>query len=200
MQLNRNGENMAVLAKEDIKAYIDSGKLKIEPFVPENVGPCSIDLTLGNYFKVYEIDQTPSIDLTIPKLDIPVKEVRRENAQKFTFHPGTLVLGMTAEQVGIPNDLVGQITGRSSFARLGLIVEMAPRIDPGFYGNITLEIANQGPLAVSLNPGIRFCSLMLEELSRPTIPYRGKYLGIDKPEVTKIALELRVQKKQKSVS
>lgn len=183
---------MTVLEREDILASINAGRLKIDPFVPENVNACAVDLRLGNTFRVYITDQIPSISLTGPKIDIPTSEVVRRNDEVFTFHPHKLVLAMTQEHVEIPNDLVGIVGGRSSMARLGTVVEMAARIDPGFRGNITLEIVNHGEIPVSMQPGTKVCALMLLRLSRETkTPYQGKYLDITKPEATRIASELR---------
>ena len=69
----------------------------------------------------------------------------------------------------MPNDLMGFVEGRSSWARVGLSVHLtAPKIDPGFIGTITLETANIGPKSVKLEAETdEPAQLILMEVSKP---------------------------------
>ncbi len=188
---------MSVLAKEDILARIESRSILIRPFDPKSVGPASIDLRLGRRFEVDVTDNQPVIDLSNPRTNRVRRPIYRRKGQKFILYPGKLVRGMTQERVGLPNDLVGQLGGRSGLARIGLMVELASRIDPGFNAHITLELANHGDRAIAIQPGVRVAALMFHELSRGTEAYKGAYQGITRPEGTRIGLELRREARTK---
>ena len=115
----------------------------------------SINLRLGRKFTRFKEGGLPE--------HIPAIRVRRslftsvdlwtheEEADTFVIEPRGFVLAQTLERVAMPNDLMGLVEGRSSWARVGLSVHLtAPKIDPGFDGTITLEIANMGPAKVQL--------------------------------------------------
>ena len=108
------------------------------------------------------------------------------------LHPGDFVLGTTKEHVEIPHDLVAAVEGRSSLGRLAVIVHAtAGWIDPGYHGEITLELSNLGAAPVALTPGMRVCQLVFTELkSRATRPYgeqRGsKYQDQKGPTASRI--------------
>jgi dCTP deaminase len=95
---------------------------------------------------------------------------------QFYVHPGALILGATQERVNLPDDLVGWIDGRSSLARLGLMVHAtAHRVDPGWNGQIVLEFFNAGPLPIVLNAGMAICAISFERLSSVAArPYRSR--------------------------
>jgi dCTP deaminase len=112
----------------------------------------------------------------------------------FILHPGAFVLGTTLEYVRVPINLVGRLEGRSSIGRLGVIVHAtAGFIDPGFEGQITLEISNAGKIPVALHAGTRICQLTLLETGTVLRPYgtgrRSKYQGQRNPTASRIALD-----------
>ena len=115
----------------------------------------------------------PFIDLSGPKDEMQVimdtvmgEEILIDEGQAFFLHPGELALAATHESVTIPDDLVGWLDGRSSLARLGLMVHVtAHRIDPGWHGQIVLEIFNSGKLPLALRPGMDICAINFETLS-----------------------------------
>lgn len=92
------------------------------------------------------------------------------------LHPGELALAVTYESVTLPADLVGWLDGRSSLARLGLMVHVtAHRIDPGWSGCIVLEFYNSGKLPLALRPGMPIGALSFEPLSGPAArPYNRR--------------------------
>jgi dCTP deaminase len=149
----------------------------VDPYLPENVQPASIDVRLAHEFRVFERDATESIDLSNPT-DITKLVIVPENGY-FTLHPGEFVLGVTMEKLTMPDDLVARIEGKSSLGRLGLIVHAtAGFIDPGFCGPVTLEMTCLHPLAIRLRPGRLIAQISLHEMtSAAQKPYDGRYQG-----------------------
>ena len=111
----------------------------------------------------------------------------------FVLHPGELALGITLEAITLPDDLVGWLDGRSSLARLGLMVHVtAHRIDPGWSGNIVLEFFNSGKLPLALRPGMAIGAMSFETLTGPARrPYTtrddAKYRGQSGPLASRIS-------------
>jgi len=145
----------AILTGEDIKARLDeadpSRKIFITPILSEKqIGRASIDVRLGNVFIVFRRTKYSGLDVletSKEKLASRIEEFQERIyvplGKKFFLHPQQLVLGCTLEYVRIPNDLVAEVVGRSSWGRLGLILSAATLVHPGFAGVITLELATQ---------------------------------------------------------
>ena len=172
---------------------IQSGLVAFDPPVDllVQVQPASIDLRLGDTFRVYNYSQHALID---PTEDVDLDEISELvhlEGKPFILHPGAFVLGSTLEYVRIPPSLVGRLEGRSSIGRLGVVVHStAGFIDPNFQGHITLEISNIGKIPVALRPGLRVCQLTLMEtgpVARPYGPLRGsKYQGQQGPTASRL--------------
>lgn len=184
-----------VLSDRDIKKALESGQIIIAPQLDltTQLGSCSIDLRLGNKFRVFEYSSYAYIDPFKKEISSEVtREIVVSDREPFIIHPGDFVLGVTIEHIEVPDNLTGRLEGRSSIGRLGIIIHStAANIECGFRGNITLEIANMGKLPVALYPGMRICSVSFEELSSPAeIPYykkkRAKYVGQKGPGVSKM--------------
>ena len=108
---------------------------------------------------------------------------------EFVLHPGELVLGSSFEYVAIPQDLEGQVEGRSSWARLGLVVASASTVEPGFKGVVTLELNNFGTQPLVLWPGTRVACLVLHT-TEGAARYTGmKYVCPIGPEVSKVHMD-----------
>ncbi|MGB1296881.1 MAG: dCTP deaminase [Psychrobium sp.] len=179
------------LSDIDIKRYLSDQKIVIEPSPdPETINGVTVDVRLGNKFRVFEGHNAPFIDISGPKSDVQdaldrvmSDEIILEDDQPFILHPGELALAMTMESVTLPADIVGWLDGRSSLARLGLMVHVtAHRIDPGWSGNIVLEFINAGKLPLALRAGMPIGALNFEKLSSPAEnPYNkrenAKYKG-----------------------
>jgi dCTP deaminase len=167
------------LSDRDIRRYLAEGKIRIDPPIDFEVqlGPCSVDLTLGNSFAVFEYSRLPYID-TRKAADpsASMREVLVEDDQPFVLQPGELVLSSTRETLELADDVLARLEGRSSLARLGVIVHgTAGVFDPGWRGTAVLELANLGRMAVALYPGMRICSFTFEPLSSPAErPYRRR--------------------------
>ena len=155
-----------ILSDRDIKKLIEKKKLVILPFEQENIGPCSIDLRLGNIFRLFKSLDKTHIDPMNPEDPEIYTEKKQVNEKGLILHPGEFVLGTTIERVKIPNNFVARLDGRSSWGRLGIIIHStAGFIDSGFEGTITLEITNIGKVPVTLYPGSRICQMSLHKMT-----------------------------------
>ena len=187
---------MAVLSDRDIKQYLKEGKIVIEGFNEEHLGPSSIDLTLGNKIRVFRYNEFPFIDTksNIPDSHMELIEVKQ--GKPIIVHPGELILGATKEYIKMPDDLMARLDGRSSLGRLGIIIHStASAIDPGFEGNIVLEIVNISKIPVYIWPNQRVCRITFDKLTSPSeVPYSKKkdtkYHQQSSPGVSKISEDL----------
>ena len=118
------------------------------------VQPASIDLRLGDSFRVFYNHRITAIDLR----DVPpnlTEEVTIGPDEAFVIHPGEFCLGRTLERVELPDDLVARVEGKSSLGRLGLIVHAtAGFVDPGWKGTLTLELNNLTRVPIKLYAGL----------------------------------------------
>lgn len=172
------------LCDTDIIKHLNEGKISIVPRPSdETISGITVDLTLGNKFRVFQDHAAPYIDLSGPKAEtekalesIMSDEIVLGKDDEFFLHPGELALAMTYESITLPSDLVGWLDGRSSLARLGLMVHVtAHRIDPGWSGNIVLEFFNSGKLPLALKPQMKIGALSFETMSAPAAkPYTSR--------------------------
>jgi dCTP deaminase len=187
-----------VLSDADIKQCLSSGRLRVDPMpdLDAYIGPCSLDLTLGPEFRVFEHSRMGYIDI---RSKVSAEEMTRlitiSGEDPFIIQPGELVLAATVETLTLPADLLGRLEGRSSLGRIGIIVHgTAPRFDPGFHGRAVMELGNIGPMAVALYPGMPICSMTFEQLSSPAErPYgqrpQSKYYGQSGPVASRLSEE-----------
>jgi dCTP deaminase len=168
----------SVLSDGTIRRLVASGRLGIEPWDPALVQPASVDLRLGDSFRVFHNHRASAIDLRDPPTNL-TEHVSVGDDRPFVIHPGEFVLGVTVERVAIPDDIVARIEGKSSLGRLGLIVHAtAGFVDPGFEGELTLEITNLTRVPIKLHPGLPIAQLSFMELDAPAeLPYGHPDLG-----------------------
>ena len=149
-----------ILAKPEILRQIREGRIKIEPFDEEAVGPASIDLALDDKLRVFDTDQP------ITRADVDYKTLAKltDIAGGYLLAPGELVLGITKERITLPGDVCGWLNSRSRFARIGLMSHIAaPFLAPGISNRQILEIYNAGRNKIRLTPGMRICHVVLQE-------------------------------------
>ncbi|GAB6878943.1 dCTP deaminase [Halorubrum gandharaense] len=184
-----------ILSDTDILARLSAGDLVIDPIddVDQQVQPASVDLRLGERFLEFQRTNIPCIHPTeADEVGDYVTETVVSEGDEFILHPGDFVLGTTKERVAIPDDLVAHVEGRSSLGRLAIVVHATAGLcDPGYEGQITLELSNLGTAPVALSPGMRVSQLTFTELKTPADrPYgaeRGsKYQGQDGPQASRI--------------
>lgn len=187
-----------ILSDRDIRARLTLGDLVIEPLAnPElQLQPASVDLRLGREFLVYRAAQVTVLDPGDPEgIAASMERVEVAAERAFVLHPGEFALGTTVERVKMPADLVGVVDGRSSIGRLAVVVHAtAGFIDPGFEGQITLELSNIGSIAVKLYPGMRIAQIVMHQMSSPAeLPYgleRGSHYHLQSgPRPSQIRLD-----------
>lgn len=189
-----------ILSDADIRRRLEEGDLVIEPLEdPElQIQPASIDLRLGREFLEFERTNIPCIhpdrgeevEEYVEKTSVPagpgVEQTTllgydaddRFERNEFILHPGDFILGTTIERVEIPDDLIAHVEGRSSLGRLAIVVHAtAGIIDPGYRGQVTLELSNLGTTPVALTPGMRISQLTFTELKNPAERPYGENRG-----------------------
>jgi len=168
----------SVLSDGTILALVGAGRIVIEPWDPELVQPASVDLRLGDTFRVFHNHRASAIDLREPPTNL-TEEVKVGAGEQFVIHPGEFCLGATAEWVELPDDVVARIEGKSSLGRLGLIVHAtAGFCDPGWKGTLTLELNNLTRIPIKLTPGLLIAQLSFMALDAPARrPYGHSELG-----------------------
>ncbi|HEX5568986.1 MAG TPA: dCTP deaminase [Streptomyces sp.] len=167
-----------LLSDKDIRAEIDLGRVRIDPYDPEMVQPASIDVRLDRYFRVFENHRYPHIDPSVEQPDL-TRMVEPEGEEPFILHPGEFVLASTYEVVTLPQDISSRLEGKSSLGRLGLLTHStAGFIDPGFSGHVTLELSNMATLPITLWPGMKIGQLCMFRLTSPAEhPYGSARYG-----------------------
>ena len=167
-----------ILSDRDIRAEIDAGRIVIEPYVPDAVQPSSVDLHLGNRFRVFRNNRTAVID---PREEQPelTELVEIGGDEPFILHPGEFALGATFERVGLPDDLVARLEGKSSLGRLGLLIHStAGYVDPGWEGTLTLELSNVANLPIKLYDGMKIGQISFQRMTSPVeVAYGDARLG-----------------------
>ena len=168
----------SALSDGTIRRLVDDGRIKVDPWRPDLVQPSSIDLRLGDSFRVFDNHRITAIDLREVPANL-TKEVTVAADQSFVIHPGEFCLGRTLEWVELPDDVVARVEGKSSVGRLGLIVHAtAGFVDPGWRGTLTLELNNLTRVPIKLWPGILIAQLSFMALDRPAEkPYGSPELG-----------------------
>jgi dCTP deaminase len=168
----------SVLSDRTILELVESGRIRIDPWDANLVQPASVDLRLGDSFRVFHNHRASAIDLREPPAGL-TEEVTIKQDESFVIHPGEFCLGRTLEWVELPDDIVARIEGKSSIGRLGLIVHAtAGFCDPGWKGTLTLELNNLTRIPIKLYPGLPIAQLSFMVLDRPAArPYGSPELG-----------------------
>lgn len=158
---------MSILSDVSIRAL---GASLVSPFDPERVQPASYDLTL------HEEVLLPVINPSSMARDVEHVTMSQSG---FKLLPGSCLLGSTSERIHIPNDMTGRVEGKSTIGRMFVLVHCsAGFLDPGFNGEVTLEIVNVGPWRVLLRPGMPIAQVNFTRLDQPCErPYGSPGLG-----------------------
>ena len=161
-----------ILSDETLRTMLAERRIVVEPLEPYQVQPASIDLRLGRSF--LKIDENTLESLT---LDSELPYVRMEK-DEIIIPPHSFLLATTVEFIRIPDNVTAFVEGRSSIGRIGLFIQNAGWVDPGFEGNITLELFNANRLPLRLTSGRRICQIVFAQMDQATRrPYAGKYQG-----------------------
>jgi len=164
---------MAVLTRDVLLREIESGRLGIEPFDVDQVGPASIDLALGEEIRVMD----PGPDPIPIRDDVDYRLLTRPLAlgDGYRLAPGQTIHGITREVISLPPDLCGFLEGRSRFARLGLMIHVTSAfVQPGVSNRQVLEMSNLSGHPMQLLPGARVCQIVLMR-TEGEARYRGRF-------------------------
>lgn len=161
-----------ILSDKTIRKMIEEESLVIDPITDDQIQPASVDLRLGSHFMKIKENQVGFISLD--------QEIEYEpiESHEIIIPPSSFLLATTVEYVKLPDNLTAFVEGRSSIGRMGLFIQNAGWVDPGFEGQITLELFNANRLPIKLISGWRICQLVFAEMDQiAQNPYRGKYQG-----------------------
>jgi len=169
---------VSVLSDRDIRSAIEAGDVVIRPYDPHDLQPSSVDLHLDRRFRVFRNNRYAYIDVRSPQPDL-TELMQVADDEAFVLHPGEFVLGQTLEWVELPNNLVSRLEGKSSLGRLGLLIHStAGYVDPGWKGNLTLELSNVANLPIALYHGMKIGQISFFRMSSPVErPYGSPELG-----------------------
>ena len=166
---------MGVLTREEILKEVRQGTIEIDPFEEDQVGPGSIDLRLGNEFRVFK--KLRNACVVEDRVTLEDLTDRIEVGDSFTWMPGETVLGITHERIRLPPNICGWLEGRSRFARMGLVIHMtASFVQPGINNRQVLEIGNLAPFPLVLKPGVRICQIIFER-TEGEAHYQGRFMN-----------------------
>lgn len=166
-----------LLSDAEIEKYVEDGTIGLDPYDPERLQPTSVDLTLDAFIRkpVPEIGFLDSANIRPNHTQL--REIPDEG---YDLHAGRFILGSTCERVRLPSFLAARVEGKSSVGRLGLAIHVtAGFIDPGFDGNVTLEIVNMAPWTIRLYPGMPIGQVCFMICTPPRMDYSqtGHYMN-----------------------
>ena len=173
-----------IVSQELLRELLDIGDVVIDPLDDDQLQPASVDLRLGNHFLKVDENAVDSItlDSELRYLDIHQDEI--------VIPPHSFLLAVTRERIKLPSNMTAFVEGRSSIGRIGLFIQNAGWVDPGFAGTITLELFNANRLPIRLSAGRRICQLVFAQLDRSTAtPYAGKYQNQQAPVGSRVHLD-----------
>ncbi len=172
---------MSVLIGSKLKKALKDKLIKINPLKLSQIGPGSIDLTLGSYFRVFD----KHVDIYHIKNKSRFEDISRlvhvKKGKFITINPGEMILGITKEKITLSDTISGRLEGRSRFARFGLAVHVtAGFMQPGISNQQVLEIVNLGNTPLALYPGTRICQFIFERCEG-NAKYKGRFKKQTKP-------------------
>ena len=167
-----------VLSDRSIREELSAGRIVVDPIDLQDIQPSSVDLHLGDDFQVFRNSRYPYIDPAREQAGL-MERVFASLEEPFVLHPGEFALGTTVEMIGLPDNIVGRLEGKSSLGRLGLLIHStAGYVDPGWRGRLTLELSNVANLPIVLTPGMKIGQVSFSQMTTPVErPYGHPGLG-----------------------
>jgi dCTP deaminase len=184
-----------VLSDRSIKEALAARRIVIDPLNERDIQPASVDLHLDKSILVFRNSSKPYIDVREDMTDLTERQ-EIPGDKPFILHPGEFVLGGTTERIELPNDIVARLEGKSSLGRIGLVIHStAGYIDPGWKGNLTLELTNVARLPITLYSGMRIGQIsfqrMTTEVDRPygSSELGSRYQGQSEPTTSRLHID-----------
>lgn len=184
-----------VLSDRSIKEALAAKRIVIDPLNERDIQPASVDLHLDKSILVFRNSSKPYIDVREDMTDLTERQEIPAD-KPFILHPGEFVLGGTMERIELPNDIVARLEGKSSLGRIGLVIHStAGYIDPGWKGNLTLELTNVARLPITLYSGMRIGQIsfqrMTTEVDRPygSSELGSRYQGQSEPTTSRLHID-----------
>lgn len=170
---------MAILTRDVILREIAAGRIGLDPFDPDLVGPASVDLRLGSSFRIFrQARRVVRVDGGSDYRDHS-ERVDLAEGETLLLMPQQTLLGLTVERVRLAPDLCGWLEGRSRFARIGLLVHIsAGFMQPGLANHQVLELTNFGPNPLELVPGTPICQFVFQRTEGEAV-YQGSFARQD---------------------
>jgi dCTP deaminase len=162
-----------ILTRDAIHREIAAGRLTIEPLLPDQIGPASIDLHLGDEIRV--MAGGPAVIDVTEDADYRTVTQVRPLVDAYVLRPGETIHGITRERIHLPPDVAGWLEGRSRFARLGLMIHVTSGfVAPGVNSRQVLEIANVATRPLAVRAGVRVCQIVLQRCEGSAV-YQGRF-------------------------
>jgi dCTP deaminase len=188
---------VTLLTDSQISAAIKLGHIHVNPLLDGMLQPASIDIQLGNELMIYteprdlgcKYDPFEALDPVQPLTDEDITTVVLDKDTHYTLRPGEFLLGCTRQLVQLSASIAARVEGKSSLGRRGLMIHStAGFIDPGFRGNITLEIANLNHRAIILRPHMWIGQLSFQRVAAAEVPYGSPGLGSHYQDATGVGV------------
>lgn len=177
-----------ILSEQAIRRSLTNGELVIRDLPAGSVQPASVDLRLAGTFLMVDERAMEHVDL-----ESEVK-YRRVETDTIIIPPHSFVLAQTMEFLEVPTTMCAFIEGRSSIGRIGLFIQNAGWIDPGFSGHFTLQLYNANPLPIKLDAGRRVCQVVFCRMEGDATAYRGKYQNQVSATGSRIFRDVEIQR------
>jgi dCTP deaminase len=172
---------MSVLIGKEIGKALKNKLINIEPLEKSQIGPGSIDLTLGNDFRIFKKRSKIYHVKNESRFQDITKNVHVKDGDYIVIRAGEMILGITKEKITLADNISGRLEGRSRFARFGLAVHVtAGFMHPGISNHQVLEIVNLGHAPLALYPGTRICQFIFEKCDGHAT-YKGRFVKQVKP-------------------
>ena len=191
---------VGILPDWAIVDYSKQGKIKIAPLVRDwrqNIDQVSVDFHLGTNIKLFRAGTYRFVDTRRGLPEDAMEEVNLADGDPFILEPGAFAIASTSEKLTLPADIIGRLEGKSSLARLGILVHStAARFDPGWNGAPVLELGNMGPKPAILYCGMAICAFTFEKMvAKVSMPYEGS--RSDRYSGSETAVASRIEKNAK---
>ncbi len=165
-----------ILTRDEILAEIKAGNIEITPFNEKSVGPASIDLHLSRAFRLFD---GPRKVIRVEDHSVDYRKVTKgvllEEGETLLLMPGETMLGMPQEKIKLSGNICGWLEGRSTFARIGLLIHIsASFMQPGIANHQVLEMSNFGPVPLEIVPNILVCQFIFQRTTG-NATYQGKF-------------------------